>query len=101
MADYTTLKLPACSHLTTTCKRLIFTQKFNRYSYCLNNPLKFTEPSGMYFEPIEGQYYTIPGAGAGVQRLDFFALTPLAYNINGDTYLPLFIISEILKKVRK
>jgi RHS repeat-associated protein len=24
-----------------------FTQNFNRYSYCLNNPLKFTDPSGM------------------------------------------------------
>jgi RHS repeat-associated protein len=23
-----------------------FTQSFNRYSYCLNNPLKFTDPSG-------------------------------------------------------
>ena len=23
-----------------------FTQSFNRYSYCLNNPLKYTDPSG-------------------------------------------------------
>ena len=26
-----------------------FSQSFNRYSYCLNNPLKYTDPSGEYF----------------------------------------------------
>ena len=26
-----------------------FTQNFNRYSYCLNNPLKYTDPSGEIF----------------------------------------------------
>ena len=26
-----------------------FTQSFNRYSYCLNNPLKFTDPSGNFW----------------------------------------------------
>lgn len=26
-----------------------FTQNFNRYSYCLNNPLKYTDPSGEFF----------------------------------------------------
>ena len=25
-----------------------FTQGFNRYSYCLNNPLKYTDPTGQY-----------------------------------------------------
>ncbi len=25
-----------------------FTQSFNRYSYCLNNPLKYTDPSGQF-----------------------------------------------------
>ena len=25
-----------------------FTQSYNRYSYCMNNPLMFTDPSGMY-----------------------------------------------------
>jgi RHS repeat-associated protein len=29
-----------------------FTQNFNRYSYCLNNPLKFTDPSGMRREAL-------------------------------------------------
>ena len=26
-----------------------FTQNFNRYSYCLNNPLKYTDPTGEWF----------------------------------------------------
>ena len=26
-----------------------FTQNFNRYSYALNNPLKYTDPSGNFF----------------------------------------------------
>lgn len=26
-----------------------FTQSYNRYSYCLNNPLKYTDPSGQLF----------------------------------------------------
>ena len=26
-----------------------FSQSFNRYSYCLNNPLKYTDPSGDFF----------------------------------------------------
>ncbi|MDR2972271.1 MAG: RHS repeat-associated core domain-containing protein, partial [Bacteroidales bacterium] len=26
-----------------------FTQSFNRYSYCLNNPLKYVDPSGEFF----------------------------------------------------
>ena len=25
------------------------TQNFNRYSYCLNNPLKYTDESGEYY----------------------------------------------------
>ncbi|MGI6310742.1 MAG: RHS repeat-associated core domain-containing protein [Bacteroidales bacterium] len=31
-----------------------FTQNFNRYSYCLNNPLKYTDPSGelVWFVPV-------------------------------------------------
>lgn len=33
----------------TTTELPEFTQSFNRYSYCLNNPLKYTDPSGERF----------------------------------------------------
>ncbi len=29
----------------------MFTQSYNRYSYCLNNPLKYTDPSGYSYKP--------------------------------------------------
>lgn len=29
-------------------------QNFNRYSYCLNNPLKYTDPSGDFWNLIIG-----------------------------------------------
>jgi RHS repeat-associated protein len=34
-----------------------FTQNFNRYVYCYNNPLKFTDPSGMGIEDLLYQSY--------------------------------------------
>jgi hypothetical protein len=30
-----------------------FTQAFNRYSYCLNNPLKYTDPSGWWIPELD------------------------------------------------
>ena len=30
------------------------TQNFNRYSYCMNNPLKYTDPSGEFWHLIIG-----------------------------------------------
>jgi RHS repeat-associated protein len=31
-----------------------FSQNFNRYSYCLNNPLKYTDPSGEFWHIVIG-----------------------------------------------
>ena len=31
-----------------------FSQSFNRYSYCLNNPLKYTDPSGEFWHLVLG-----------------------------------------------
>jgi len=36
-----------------------FTQAYNRYSYCLNNPLKYRDPTGNRYNPVynhEGKY---------------------------------------------
>jgi hypothetical protein len=30
----------------------LFSQNFNRYSYCWNNPLKYTDPSGEFIVPL-------------------------------------------------
>ena len=30
-----------------------FTQSYNRYSYVLNNPLKYTDPSGQRYDPVK------------------------------------------------
>ena len=33
-----------------------FSQNFNRYSYCLNNPYKYTDPSGEFFTALAGMF---------------------------------------------
>jgi hypothetical protein len=33
-----------------------YTQSYNRYSYCMNNPLRYTNPSGWLVEYCEGDY---------------------------------------------
>ena len=49
-----------------------FTQSYNRYAYCLNNPLKFTDPSGE--EPITIGAIAIAAAiGAGVGAVSYTA----------------------------
>ena len=34
-------------------------QNFNSYSYCLNNPLRYRDPSGYYLQALKDQYYNI------------------------------------------
>ncbi|MFA5971550.1 MAG: FG-GAP-like repeat-containing protein [Lentimicrobiaceae bacterium] len=49
-----------------------FTQGYNRYSYCLNNPLRYTDPSGYYERPSWGMTHTYyqgsfgPGYGGSI-----------------------------------
>ncbi|MCX6180610.1 MAG: FG-GAP-like repeat-containing protein [Bacteroidetes bacterium] len=33
-----------------------FSQNYNRYAYCLNNPLKYVDPSGNYYEQLPPSY---------------------------------------------
>ena len=44
-------------------------QSFNRYSYCLNNPLKYTDPSGelAWFVPVIAGAIIGAYAGASIQ----------------------------------
>lgn len=45
-----------------------FSQNYNRYSYCLNNPLRFTDPSGELF-------FIIPSIGYSPNGGLYFSLT--------------------------
>jgi len=47
-----------------------FSQSFNRYSYCLNNPLIYTDPSGELFRQIAQGF--------------FFATEYLGHKLTGD-----------------
>ncbi|MBQ3656489.1 MAG: RHS repeat-associated core domain-containing protein [Bacteroidales bacterium] len=55
-------------------------QNFNRYSYCLNNPLKYTDPTGEFFQYIIGgvlggiQGFSI-GKSAGLSGWNLFGAT--------------------------
>ncbi len=40
-----------------------YTQSYNRYSYCMNNPLKYTDPSGWYALADMKARYNWEGAG--------------------------------------
>ena len=49
------------------------TQNYNRYSYCLNNPMKFTDPSGYFQAPHYNWSYqdlSEPGGGGGAGTID-------------------------------
>ncbi|HPR31300.1 MAG TPA: RHS repeat-associated core domain-containing protein [Prolixibacteraceae bacterium] len=40
-----------------------YTQSYNRYAYCLNNPLRYTDPSGEFVEfLIAGAFFYLKGA---------------------------------------
>lgn len=54
-----------------------FSQNFNRYAYCLNNPLKYTDESG-------GIAFSTMLIVAGVSAVLFGAGNTIAHNIRGD-----------------
>lgn len=43
-----------------------YTQNVNRYSYCLNNPLKFNDPSGEFIPLLVVAAAAAIGGGGGV-----------------------------------
>ncbi len=45
------------------------TQSYNRYSYVLNNPLRYTDPSGHYIPMVVGIVMAAAGASAGYTAL--------------------------------
>jgi RHS repeat-associated protein len=65
-------------------------QSYNRYSYCLNNPLKYTDPSGEFIQYIIGAiiggvngYMT--GKAAGYDKLALFGFTMAGAAIGAGT----------------
>jgi RHS repeat-associated protein len=52
-----------------------FSQSFNRYAYCLNNPFKFTDPSG---EKLQWWHWMLIGMGADILSGGAISLTAAA-----------------------
>lgn len=59
-----------------------FSQNFNRYSYCLNNPLKYNDPTG---ESIEGLVFGIVGGAINLvmnaENIDTFAEASMLFGV--------------------
>jgi hypothetical protein len=55
-----------------------FTQNFNRYSYCLNNPLKYTDPDGNIFGLAIAAWLLFTESGYEVQKY----VSPVALHID-------------------
>jgi RHS repeat-associated protein len=69
-----------------------FTQNFNKYSYCFNNPLSYTDPSGEWFIPLLffiGQYvidWLNNTVNEGMSPKEAFLQTPISIGIQGNIY---------------
>lgn len=64
-----------------------FSQNYNRYSYCLNNPLKYTDPSGEFWNLIIGAAiggvfnWITHGCQFNAEGLGYFATGALAGSV--------------------
>lgn len=65
-------------------------QSYNRYSYCLNNPLKYLDPSGNQFEGAnnsyggyQGSYYGIPYSVSYLSYMNSFSYSFPSFFNNG------------------
>ncbi len=67
-----------------------FSQNFNRYSYALNNPLKYTDPDGEFFWIAVG-IGALFGSYIGGAAAEGWQMNPLKWDWDGDTWAGLGI----------
>jgi RHS repeat-associated protein len=65
------------------------TQGFNRYSYCRNNPITYSDPSGHQYDGVEDAY----GLGSPITDSptspNSMSFTTIAYNSDGSSWYPI------------
>ena len=57
---------------------------FNRYSYCLNNPLKYTDPTGQMFSPYYDKLGNFLGVDENGFKGDIYITTKEAFNASAN-----------------
>jgi hypothetical protein len=74
-----------------------YTQSYNRYSYCLNNPLRYTDPSGYFQVPnysFESQDLSERGSGGGVSLYDGYVMGVGLDNPGWTPYAPTYTLIQ-------
>jgi RHS repeat-associated protein len=67
-------------------------QSLNRYSYCLNNPLKYTDPSG---QTIEDEGYSINGVNSNNIEEYLFSNQALGIYLDPEILVAVAILNDI------